>query len=395
MPCGFHTVSQLPGLSAGAFFLFQEPVTALIFEENLEYLMNDQNKDRIGVLLFNLGGPETLEDVRPFLFNIFVDPDIIRLPWRALQKPLAWLISRQRHKKSRTYYEQIGGGSPLRQITEAQAKALESHLAAGDINARVYVGMRYWNPFIEEALEQIRRDQIDRLVVLPLYPQFSVSTTGSSLNRMYAIAEETGYQLPPTSVICSYEADPNYIEAMADAAAEELARFPDQDPSKTHILFSAHSVPVKYIEDGDPYLDHTKRTVELMMERLGTHRPYTLSFQSKVGPVEWLTPATNLTIPRLAREGVSQLMLVPVSFVSEHSETLYEMDILYKHVAVQAGILHYRRVPTMNCRMLFIHALASLVERALAENESRANCIHCPVTTTAAPAACACDRVSV
>ncbi|MEK6300834.1 MAG: ferrochelatase [Acidobacteriota bacterium] len=356
--------------------------------------MDGQNKGRIGVLLFNLGGPETLEDVRPFLFNIFVDPDIIRLPWRALQKPLAWLIARQRHKKSRSYYEQIGGGSPLRRITEEQARALEFALAVRNIDARAYVGMRYWNPFIEEALDQIRRDQIDHLVVLPLYPQFSVSTTGSSLNRMYAIAAETGHSLPATSVICSYEADPNYIEAMADAAAEELARFPNQDPSQTHILFSAHSVPVKYIEDGDPYLDHTKRTVELVMERLGTHRPYTLSFQSKVGPVEWLTPATNETIPRLAREGVSQLMLVPVSFVSEHSETLYEMDILYRDVAAEAGIAHYRRVPTMNCRPRFIEALATLVERALSEDPSRASCIRCPVTTTAAAPACACDLVS-
>jgi ferrochelatase len=357
--------------------------------------MSGQNKDQIGVLLFNLGGPETLEDVRPFLFNIFVDPDIIRLPWRALQKPLAWLISTQRHKKSRGYYEQIGGGSPLRRITDEQARALEFALASRNINARAYVGMRYWNPFIEEALDQIRRDQIDHLVVLPLYPQFSVSTTGSSLNRMYAIAEATGYCLPATSVICSYEADPHYIDAMAAVASEELTRFPNQDPSKTHILFSAHSVPVKYIEDGDPYLDHTKRTVELVMERLGTHRPYTLSFQSKVGPVEWLSPATNLTIPRLAREGVSQLMLVPVSFVSEHSETLYEMDILYRDVAAEAGIAQFRRVPTMNCRPDFIEALASLVERALlrrADNTSRSSCIHSPVT--ADDALCACDRAN-
>ena len=159
---------------------------------------------RIGVLLFNLGGPETLDDVRPFLFNLFADPDIIRLPWRALQKPLAWLISTQRHKKSRSYYEQIGGGSPLRRITEEQASALETALSSRNINARVYVGMRYWNPFIEEALDQIRNDQIDHLVVLPLYPQFSVSTTGSSLNRMYAIAAETGNRLPQTSVVCSW-----------------------------------------------------------------------------------------------------------------------------------------------------------------------------------------------
>jgi ferrochelatase len=351
---------------------------------------------RIGVLLFNLGGPETLEDVRPFLFNIFVDPDIIRLPWRALQKPLAWLISTQRHKKSRGYYEQIGGGSPLRRITEEQARALECALASRNIHARAYVGMRYWNPFIEEALEQITRDRVDHLVILPLYPQFSVSTTGSSLNRMHAIAEETGLSLPPTSVICSWEADANYIESMAAAAREELALFPDQDPSKTHILFSAHSVPVRYIDEGDPYLDQTKRTVELVMERLGTHRPHTLSFQSKVGPVEWLTPATNETIPRLAAEGVSQLMLVPVSFVSEHSETLYEMDILYRDAAARAGVAYYRRVPTMNCRADFIEALATLVERALPCNAGSASgsiCIHSPVASSAAPS-CACERAN-
>lgn len=350
---------------------------------------------RIGVLLFNLGGPETLDEVRPFLFNIFVDPDIIRLPWRALQKPLAWLISTQRHKKSRGYYEQIGGGSPLRRITEEQARALEQALAARNINAKAYVGMRYWNPFIEEALDQIRRDKVDHLVVLPLYPQFSVSTTGSSLNRMHAIAAETGHRLPPTSVICSWEADASYIEAMASAALEELACFPDQDPSQTHILFTAHGVPVRYIDEGDPYLDHTKRTVELVMERLGVHRPNTLSFQSKVGPVEWLTPATSETIPKLARSGVSQLMLVPVSFVSEHSETLYEMDILYRDAAAEAGITQFRRVPTMNCRADFIDALAGLVQRALscrAGDTSRANCIHSHATVKAS---CACDRASL
>lgn len=352
---------------------------------------------RIGVLLFNLGGPETLDDVKPFLFNLFSDPDIIRLPWRALQKPLAWLISTQRQKKSRGYYEQIGGGSPLRRITEEQARALEKALASRNINARAYVGMRYWKPFIEEALDQIRRDQIDHLVVLPLYPQFSVSTTGSSLNRMHAIAAENGFRLPPTSVVCSWEADANYIEAMAAAAREELARFPDQDPSRTHILFSAHSVPVRYIDEGDPYLDQTKRTVELVMERLGVHRPHGLSFQSKVGPVEWLTPATNETIPKLAGEGVSQLMLVPVSFVSEHSETLYEMDILYRDLAAESGIAHYGRVPTMNCRPDFIEALATLVERALpnsTEGNPHSNCIHSPVAANAAAQSCACGRAN-
>ena len=355
-----------------------------------------QNR-RIGVLLFNLGGPERLEDVRPFLFNLFADPDIIRLPWRAMQKPLAWLISTQRYKKSRGYYEKIGGGSPLRRITEEQARALERALESRSISARVYVGMRYWNPFIEEALDQIRRDRVDQLVVLPLYPQFSISTTGSSLNRMHAIARETGEALPKTSVVCSFEADPDYIDAMTAAASEELAHFPDPDPSKTHILFSAHSVPVRYIEEGDPYLDHTRHTVELIMHRLGAQRPHTLSFQSKVGPVEWLTPATIDTIPKLANEGVSQLMLVPVSFVSEHSETLYEMDILYRDVAAESGILHYRRVPTMNCRPDFIEALASLVERALshADVPPKMTCIHSQVVAEATGSFCACDRENI
>jgi ferrochelatase len=347
------------------------------------------NEERIGVLLFNLGGPDTLDDVRPFLFNLFADPDIIRLPWRALQKPLAWFISTQRHKKSRGYYEKIGGGSPLRKITEEQARALESALASRNINARAYVGMRYWNPFIEEALDQIRRDQITHLIVLPLYPQFSVSSTGSSLNRMNALAGKNGHNLPRTSVICSWEDDANYITALAASVSETLALFPDQDPARSHIVFSAHSIPVRYVTEGDPYLDQTKRTVELVMQRLGKDRPHTLSFQSKVGPVEWLTPATDETIRKLAGEGVSQLLLVPVSFVSEHSETLYEMDILYRDVANEAGIAHYLRVPAMNCRADFIAALVNLVEGAIAldaQKSSRATCVYCPSRR------CACDR---
>ena len=353
--------------------------------------------ERIGVLLFNLGGPETLEDVRPFLFNLFADPDIIRLPWRFLQKPLAWMISTQRYKKSRGYYEKIGGGSPLRRITDEQARALESALAERHINARAYVAMRYWQPFTEEALEQIMRDEISHLIVLPLYPQFSVSSTGSSLNRMNALIREKGYRLPRISVVCSYEDDEGYISALAATVAEKLAEFPD--PDRAHILFSAHSIPVSYVKQGDPYLEHTERTVELVMQRLGKQRPYTLSFQSKVGPVEWLTPATDATVRRLAGEGVEQLLMVPVSFVSEHSETLYEMDLLYGDLAKEAGIKHYLRVPTMNCRTDFIGALASLVERALAlggQSASRTNCLYCPATANAgsAPQLCACDRAS-
>jgi ferrochelatase len=320
-------------------------------------------------LLFNLGGPEILDDVRPFLFNLFSDPDIIRLPWRALQKPLAWLISTGRHKKSRGYYEQIGGGSPLRKITDDQAAALQEALAARSLNARVYVGMRYWKPFIEEALDQIARDRINHLVVLPLYPQFSVSTTGSSLNRMKELIGRNGKSPARTTVIESWHEDPNYIDALAATVREELAKFPDQNPANTTIVFSAHSVPVRYIEEGDPYLDQTRQTVAAVMEKLGSDRPHALSFQSKVGPVKWLRPSTDETIRRLAGEGVRQALLVPVSFVSEHIETLYELDILYRHVAEEVGLANYRRVPALNTRGDFIAALASLVEKAVTSDK--------------------------
>jgi len=323
------------------------------------------NERLVGVLLFNLGGPEKLDDVRPFLFNLFSDPDIIRLPWRALQKPLAWLISTQRHKLSRGYYEQIGGGSPLRRITDEQARSLEQALEDRGISARVYVGMRYWHPFLEDALEEIRRDEIKHLVVLPLYPQFSISTTGSSLNRMNALASANGDAAKRISVIEKWHDDPKYLEALTRSIDEELSGFPDQDPSHTHIVFSAHSVPVRYIDEGDPYLEQTQETVNSVMERLGRDRPHSLSFQSKVGPVKWLRPSTDETIRKLAREGASQLLLVPVSFVSEHIETLYELDILYRHVAEEVGIADYRRVPALNCRPDFIAALASLVEKCL------------------------------
>lgn len=317
-------------------------------------------EERIGVLLFNLGGPETLADVRPFLFNLFSDPDIIRLPWRRLQKPLAWLISRSRHRKSSGYYKQIGGGSPLRRITDEQARDLEHALSSRGLAAKVYVGMRYWHPFLEETLDRIRRDRVTHVVVLPLYPQFSISTTGSSLNRMNALLSANG-QETRLSVIRSWQDDPRYIAALAASIGEELERFTDQDTSRTHIVFSAHSVPVRYIEEGDPYLEHTHLTVRLAMARLGEDRPHCLSFQSKVGPVKWLRPSTDETIRRLASEGARQVLLVPVSFVSEHIETLYELDILYRHVAEEVGIEEYRRVAALNCRPDFITALAEMV----------------------------------
>jgi ferrochelatase len=324
-----------------------------------------QNGERIGVLLFNLGGPETLAEVRPFLYNLFSDPDLIKLPWRALQKPVAWMISTQRYRKSSGYYKKIGGGSPLRKITDLQADALRGALATAGVDATVYVGMRYWNPLIEDALADIKRDRITRLVLLPLYPQYSISTTKSSMARLNELIGDSPKSDLRISAINNYHDDPAYIAALAATVRGELDLFPDRDPAATHILFSAHSVPVSYIEGGDPYLDQTKRTVAMVMDVLGADRPYGLSFQSKVGPVPWLTPSTDEAVRDLARKGVKQLLLVPVSFVSEHIETLYELDILYKGVADEVGLPHYRRAPALNTRPDFIQALADLVVRAL------------------------------
>ena len=324
-----------------------------------------------GVILFNLGGPETLADVRPFLFNLFSDPEIIRLPVKAMQKPLAWLISTTRHKKSAAYYAQIGGGSPLRRITDAQAAALHDELRRRGIEASVYVGMRYWHPFTAAALDQIARDGITDLIVLPLYPQFSVSTTGSSFKDFVAELERRGgLRHIRRHYITRWHRHEAYISALAAQIAEEAAKFPDQNPQHIHLLFSAHSVPQSYIEKGDPYLRHIEETVRLVCEKLGRAYPAHLSFQSKVGPVKWLEPATDQKIRELAAAGVQQLLTIPIAFVSDHIETLYELDILYKKLAAEVGIPHYARVPALNTRPDFISAMADLVCERIRRTEA-------------------------
>lgn len=320
----------------------------------------------VGVLLFNLGGPETLADVRPFLYNLFSDPEIIRLPVRAMQKPLAWVISASRHKKSSSYYAQIGGGSPLRRITDEQGAALAGELGRRGIEARVYVGMRYWHPFTREAVERIAGDGITELVVLPLYPQYSVSTTGSSLKEFIGLLDRRGgLRHIRRHYITRWHTHRAYVNALAAQIAAEVARFPDPEPERVHLLFSAHSVPQSYIAGGDPYLRHVEETVRLVSERLGGLSPTHLSFQSKVGPVKWLEPSTDQKLRALRAEGAEQVLAVPVSFVSDHIETLYELDILYKHVADEIGIPAYRRVPALNCEPGFIAALAELVGERL------------------------------
>ena len=320
---------------------------------------------RVGVLLLNLGGPDELEDVRPFLFNLFSDPEIIRLPFSWLQSPLAWLISTLRAKKSQENYRQIGGGSPLRHITEAQAQALQEHLQQKGQEARVYVGMRYWHPFTEEAIARIKRDRIEQVVVLPLYPQYSISTSGSSFRLLEKLwKEDPKLSGVEHTIIPSWYQQPGYLQAMAELIAQELDQFPN--PDSVHIFFSAHGVPVSYVEEaGDPYQQEIEDCTALIMQTLNRPNSHTLAYQSRVGPVEWLKPYTEDALQELAAQGVEDLLVVPISFVSEHIETLQEIDIEYRELAEEAGIHNFHRVPALNTHPVFIDSLATLVVEAL------------------------------
>ena len=320
---------------------------------------------RVGVLLLNLGGPDRLEDVGPFLFNLFSDPEIIRIPFSFLQRPLAWFISTRRTKTSQENYRQIGGGSPLRQITESQAHALQERLLQLGQEARIYVGMRYWHPFTEEAIAKIKLDRIERLVILPLYPQFSISTSGSSFRLLQRLwVEDPKLEQIEYTVIPSWYKQPSYLQSTAQLIAQELQQF--ALPDSVHIFFSAHGVPRSYVEEaGDPYQQEIEDCTSLIMQTLNRPNPHTLAYQSRVGPVAWLQPYTEDAIKELGAQGVKDLLVVPISFVSEHIETLQEIDIEYREIAEHSGIHNFRRVPALNTHPLFIEAMADLVLQAL------------------------------
>ncbi|MBD2454816.1 ferrochelatase [Nostoc sp. FACHB-87] len=320
---------------------------------------------RVGVLLLNLGGPDKLEDVGPFLFNLFSDPEIIRLPFRWLQRPLAWFIASRRVKTSQENYKQIGGGSPLRRITEAQGEALREQLSDLGKEANIYVGMRYWHPYTEEAIAQLTQDEIDKLVILPLYPQFSISTSGSSFRLLEKLwQEDPKLQNLEYTVIPSWYKQRNYLKAMAELIAQEIDQCPN--PDDVHIFFSAHGVPKSYVEEaGDPYQQEIEECTYLIMQTLNRPNAHTLAYQSRVGPVEWLQPYTEDALKELGAQGIQDIVVVPISFVSEHIETLQEIDIEYREIAEEAGIHNFRRAPAPNTHPVFIRALADLVIEAL------------------------------
>lgn len=326
---------------------------------------------RVGVVLFQLGGPDTLEAIEPFLFNLFCDPDIIDFPFaRVGRRPLAKLISVTRAKKVQHHYSVIGGGSPIRRNTERQAQALEAHLKDSGVAARCFVAMRYWHPFTEEAARQIQAAGCDQVVLLPLYPQYSRTTTGSSLNEW----RRHFRQDLPVRPIESFYWNELYLDALVEKIEAALARF--SHPERAELVFSAHSVPAAVIAKGDPYQRQIEETVKLVMQRGGWRNRYCLCYQSKVGASKWLQPSLRATIRGLAGEGVREVCVVPISFVSDHVETLGEIDHEAREQAASLGIERFEMTAGLNDSPTFIAALGDLVMGALGtgvgnkENES-------------------------
>jgi ferrochelatase len=327
--------------------------------------------DKNGVLLVNLGGPETPADVRPVLYKLFSDPEIIRIKNPAFRRLLAWVISRTREKKSKNLYRQIGGGSPLRRITESQAAALETVLAAEGNPARVYVGMLCGKPSIDEAFNNITADGVRRLTLLPLFPQYSRTTTGACFRYIRTLVRKRKLSGKiEISFIEDWYENPLYIDAITAMIAAGLEHFPEKERPNIHILYSAHSLPERYIKEGDPYFEQTRECVSLINDRLKERfnygAEYSLAFQSKVGPVKWLAPSVEHVLRTMARRGVRSILAVPVSFVSDHIETLYELDIAYRNLALELGIREFQRAESLNIHPKFIAALADIAQKHLA-----------------------------
>lgn len=315
---------------------------------------------RVGVVLFQLGGPDTLEAIEPFLYNLFCDPDIIDFPFARIgRRPLARLISSTRARKVQHHYAVIGGGSPIRRFTEQQARALQIKLTRDGLNARCFVAMRYWHPFTAEAIQHLRAAHCDDVVLLPLYPQYSSTTTGSSLNEWNRLFQN---ELPVRTVE-PFHRNPRYLDALIEKIEETLCRF--SEPQRAELVFSAHSVPISVIQKGDPYQQQIEETVELLVQRGGWTNHHRLCYQSKVGASQWLQPSLRSTLRELAAGGKKEICIVPISFVSDHVETLGEIDHEARALAKKLGIERFEMTPGLNDSPIFITALAELVTTAL------------------------------
>jgi protoporphyrin/coproporphyrin ferrochelatase len=318
---------------------------------------------RVGIVLFQLGGPDTLEAIEPFLYNLFCDPEIIDFPFARLgRKPLARLISATRARKVEHHYATIGGGSPIRRNTERQARALEAELRRQSIDAHCFVAMRYWHPFTSEAVQRVADADCDELVLLPMYPQYSSTTTGSSLNewkRRYSGDAQV-------HSVQSFYRNAIYLDALIEKIDEALARFRVAD--RPEIVFSAHGVPQSVIEKGDPYQRQIEETVWLLTNRAGWRNPHRLCYQSKVGASKWLQPSLHRTLEKLAAERAREVCVVPIAFVSDHVETLGEIDHEAREQAQRLGFTQFEMSAGLNDSPRFIAALGEIVQEALAES---------------------------
>jgi ferrochelatase len=317
--------------------------------------------NKTAIVLLNLGGPDSLEAVQPFLENLFNDPDIFKLPF---QKTLARYISKKRAPKVQKEYELIGGKSPINMWTEKQRQMLENKLR-DKYDVDVLVAMRYWKPLTEVTVDAVEKGNYSRIILLPLYPHFSVSTTGSSFNewKRYYKGDESKVEY-----IESYQTHPVYLKALNQRIDENLLRFPENVRSDVQLVFSAHGTPVSYVKKGDPYSHQIKETIEGVMKLRNYSHKHHLCYQSKVGPAKWLEPATDNMIEELSAKGKKHLLIIPISFVSDHVETSFELDIEYRHVAEKVGIENYIVMTGLNDSQLFVDALYELVTERLNRN---------------------------
>ena len=317
-------------------------------------------KKRIAVVLFNLGGPDNLDAVQPFLFNLFFDPAIIRLPL-PLRWILARIISKRRTPVAQDIYEQIGGRSPILELTQNQADALQVELAdLGEV--KCFIAMRYWHPMSLQAAEQVKEFAPDDILLLPLYPQFSTTTTQSSLFEWKRAAKFVGLTAN-TRALCCYPTETGWIDAQVQLISEKMKSV--ENPERLRLLFSAHGLPKKIVDGGDPYSYQIEQTAKAIVEKPGLEKiDWAVCYQSKVGRLEWTGPSLDAEIERAADDGVG-LMIVPIAFVSEHSETLVELDMEYYEMAKKLGISEYHRVAAVGTTPSFITGLAELARGLL------------------------------
>jgi protoporphyrin/coproporphyrin ferrochelatase len=312
---------------------------------------------KTAAVLFNLGGPDSIEAIEPFLYNLFCDPDIFNLPFG--QKLFAKLISSRRAPKVAGEYKLIGGKSPINEWTEKQRAMLQEYLRKDFPTLDVFTAMRYWKPLTDEIVAEVESRDYDTIVLLPLYPHYSITTIGSSFNEWNRHYKGDFSKLV---YINEFYLNEKYIAAINQRIDETIFRFPDKVRNDIQIVFSAHGTPVSLVKKGDPYSNQIKQTVEAVMNARDHSHKHHLCFQSKVGPMKWLEPATDKMIEELASENKKNLLIVPISFVSDHVETLFELDIEYRHVADKVGIENYIVMKGLNDSALFIEALAGIVK---------------------------------